>query len=167
MSTLFVDTINEKTSGNGIKIPGHVVQVQTYLDNSTSAFQTSSGSYVTSAGNLPSLSITPKYSDSKILIIAHVGMQHDAGGQIENTIFRIVSGQSNVDLSDGNTYGLCFKGTSEANGFWVQANISVSDTPGTTSQVTYTWYARSESSNNIYANHAGSSNAMTLMEIAQ
>ena len=27
MSTLFVDTINEKTSGNGIAIPGHVVQV--------------------------------------------------------------------------------------------------------------------------------------------
>ena len=27
MSTLFVDTINEKTSGNGIKIPGHQVQI--------------------------------------------------------------------------------------------------------------------------------------------
>ena len=27
MSTLFVDTINEKTSGNGIQIPGHVVQI--------------------------------------------------------------------------------------------------------------------------------------------
>ena len=27
MSTLFVDTINEKTSGNGVAIPGHVVQV--------------------------------------------------------------------------------------------------------------------------------------------
>ena len=27
MSTLFVDTINEKTSGNGIEIPGHVIQV--------------------------------------------------------------------------------------------------------------------------------------------
>ena len=28
MSTLFVDTINEKTSGNGIEIPGHVIQVK-------------------------------------------------------------------------------------------------------------------------------------------
>ena len=28
MSTLYVDTINEKTSGNGVQIPGHVVQVQ-------------------------------------------------------------------------------------------------------------------------------------------
>ena len=32
MSTLFVDTINEKTSGNGIQIPGHPIQiVQTTL----------------------------------------------------------------------------------------------------------------------------------------
>ena len=28
MSTLFVDTINEKTSGNGVDIPGHVLQVK-------------------------------------------------------------------------------------------------------------------------------------------
>lgn len=28
MSTLYVDTINEKTSGNGVYIPGHVVQVK-------------------------------------------------------------------------------------------------------------------------------------------
>ena len=167
MSTLFVDTINEKTSGNGVAIPGHVVQVQTYLDNSNSSFETTSTSYVTSAGNLPSLSITPQYSNSKILILAHLGMQHDSGSQIENTIFRIVSGQSNVDLSGGNSYGLCFKGTADPSGFWVQANISVADTPGTTSQVTYTWYSRSENGGNIYANHAGSSNAMTLMEIAQ
>ena len=27
MSTLYVDTITEKTSGNGVQIPGHVVQV--------------------------------------------------------------------------------------------------------------------------------------------
>ena len=26
MSTLYVDTINEKTSGNGVQIPGHVIQ---------------------------------------------------------------------------------------------------------------------------------------------
>ena len=28
MSILKVDTINEKTSGNGVAIPGHVIQVQ-------------------------------------------------------------------------------------------------------------------------------------------
>ena len=33
MSTLFVDTINEKTSGNGIEIPGHVIQVVREYEN--------------------------------------------------------------------------------------------------------------------------------------
>ena len=28
MSTLFVDTINEKTTNNGVEIPGHVLQIQ-------------------------------------------------------------------------------------------------------------------------------------------
>ena len=28
MSTLFVDTINEKTTNNGVYIPGHVINVQ-------------------------------------------------------------------------------------------------------------------------------------------
>ena len=28
MSTLFVDTINEKTTNNGVYIPGHVLQVK-------------------------------------------------------------------------------------------------------------------------------------------
>ena len=27
MSTLYVDTITEKTVGNGVQIPGHVIQV--------------------------------------------------------------------------------------------------------------------------------------------
>ena len=35
MSTLFVDTINEKTSGNGIIIPGHVIQIVREYENDT------------------------------------------------------------------------------------------------------------------------------------
>ena len=35
MSTLFVDTINEKTSGNGIIIPGHVVAIHNALKTDT------------------------------------------------------------------------------------------------------------------------------------
>ena len=30
MSVLYVDTTNEKTSGNGIEIPGHVIQVKSF-----------------------------------------------------------------------------------------------------------------------------------------
>ena len=41
MSILKVDTINEKTSGNGVAIPGHVIQVkQTVLADT---FSTTAG----------------------------------------------------------------------------------------------------------------------------
>ena len=44
MSTLFVDTINEKTSGNGVEIPGHVIQVVQGIK--TGYVNTTSSSYV-------------------------------------------------------------------------------------------------------------------------
>ena len=164
MSTLFVDTINEKTSGNGIKVPGHVVQVVTATLNPTSTFSTTSTSYVTD-GDLPSATITPKFTDSKILIHYTTGMQHDGSGQIENTIYRAISGGATTDLSGGNTYGLSFKGTT--NQSWTETSINWVDTPNTASAVTYTWYARSENGTSVNAMHHGSTWTATLMEIAQ
>jgi len=77
MSTLFVDTINEKTSGNGVQIPGHVVQ----LAHSTTAGSTSSANSSSFADTGVSVSITPKYATSKILIIVHqvMAISTDAG----------------------------------------------------------------------------------------
>ena len=67
MSTLFVDTINEKTSGNGIYIPGHVLQV--VQSTKTNALSSSS----TSSINIGlSLSITPVSTSSKVLLICSV-----------------------------------------------------------------------------------------------
>lgn len=63
MSILKVDTINEKTSGNGVAIPGHVVQYQQrYYDchnfsSTTASFIDFTGVYV---------DITPKFSNSLI-----------------------------------------------------------------------------------------------------
>ena len=67
MSTLFVDTINEKTSGNGVAIPGHVLQVKE-AEYSTQT-DISSTSYADSG---LSVSITPTSSSSKILVITNV-----------------------------------------------------------------------------------------------
>ena len=72
MSTLFVDTINEKTSGNGIYIPGHVVQFKkTAYITSTQNTVSTSWADITGA----SLSITPKSTSSIILIgwAGHLG----------------------------------------------------------------------------------------------
>lgn len=164
MSTLFVDTINEKTSGNGISIPGHVVQIVTATLNPTAHFSTTSQSYVTD-GDLPSATITPKFTNSKILIHYTTGMQHDGSGQIENTIYRAISGGATTDLSGGNTYGLAFKGTT--NQSWTETSINWVDTPNTASAVTYTWYSRSENGTSVTPMHVGSVWTALLMEIAQ
>jgi len=76
MSTLYVDTITEKTSGNGVQIPGHVIQ----LAHSTTAGNTSSANSSSFADTGVSVSITPKYATSKILIIVHqvMAIQTDA-----------------------------------------------------------------------------------------
>ena len=179
MSTLAVNTITAET-GNTVSLAsgktldasqgftppaGHVVQVVTNKSNTSSAFTTTSTSYVTS-DNLPKATITPKFSNSKILIRAMVGMQHDATGQVENTIYRITGGIS-TDLSGGNSYGLAFKGTGFSTGFWTECSISWDDSPNTTSAVEYKWYSRAESAASITPNHNGCSISMTLIEIAQ
>ena len=164
MSTLYVDTINEKTSGNGVQIPGHVVQVITYTDTSIGGFQTSSTTYVTSS-EMPAATITPKFSNSKILIQAMIGMQNDETGQIENTIYRTIGGVA-TDLSNSNTYGLAFKGVGTGT-FWTECSITWTDSPNTTNAVEYKWYSKAESPVSVTPLHVATAVSMTLMEIAQ
>lgn len=142
---------------------GRIIQVVHDQDNSTVGFSTSSTSYVTNA-ELPSLAITPKESASKIYVSAYIGMQHDATGQVENTIYRAISGGATTELSAANTYGLVFKGGSTSE--WGYAGVQFIDSPNTTSQVTYTWYSRSEGGETVVPRHFGSSIAITLFEIA-
>lgn len=143
---------------------GSVLQVVTATNANTGFFTTSSTSYVTDSTNAPSAIITPKATNSVILIRYTIGMQHDGSGQIENTIYRAISGGSTTDLSGGNNYGLSFKGTT--NQSWSETSINWVDTPNTTSAVTYTWYSRAESAVSISPTHAGSSWTATLTEIA-
>ena len=142
---------------------GSVIQVVHDFDITSAGFATTSGSYVTNSV-LPTLAITPSSSSSKIYVSAFIGMQNDGGSQIENTIYRIISGGSTTDLSGGNTYGLVFKGGS--NSEWGYSGVQFVDSPNTTSQVTYTWYGRSEVPGlSVALRHAGSTVGITLMEI--
>jgi len=66
MSTLKVDSLVEKTSGNGVHIAGHVVQVvSNKLEN---AHTTTSGSYT----GIVQVDITPKFANSKLYITGYV-----------------------------------------------------------------------------------------------
>ena len=62
MSILKVDTINEKTSGNGVQIAGHVVQVKQVTGSSFST-NNSASAYT----DLMTLNITPSSNSNKIM----------------------------------------------------------------------------------------------------
>ena len=148
-----------------LKRAGNILQIVHDFDPTvgSAGFSTSSTTYVTSSV-LPSLAITPSSTSSKIYVSAYIGMQHDESDQVENTIKRIISGGATTDLSGGNTYGLVFKGGNTPE--WGYAGVQFVDSPSTTSQVTYTWFSRSEGGTSVVPRHTGSTVAITLMEIA-
>lgn len=128
---------------------GAVLQV---VSNQISISQasTTSTSYVTTG---ISLAITPKFSTSKIYICISVNTfcTPNLG---RYTVYR---NSTNVDSSSG---GLSVSGNSYANNV-----ISVLDSPATTSSTTYTLYFKADSGS-IYAGITGTTNTITLMEIA-
>lgn len=149
----------------GLMPAGSIMQVVGEQETSAGVTSTST-SYVTFS-TAPSFAITPAATSSKILVHMRIGMQYDATGQIENTIYRAIAGGATTELSGGTTYGISFHGTSATSGIWKETVMTFLDTPNTTAAVTYTWYSRSESGALIYGTHAGAVNSTTLMEIAQ
>ena len=111
MSILKVDTINEKTSGNGVAIPGHVVQV---VHGSTNTEV--SGDTTTYTDTTLSASITPTATSSKILIRVNQHYRFDRYGfslrvlrdstaiQEPANKFSLYSADANDDLRGYYTY---------------------------------------------------------------
>lgn len=131
MSTLYVDTINEKTSGNGIYIPGHVVQYKkTAYITGQQATTSSSYSDITGA----SLSITPK-STSSIILIGWCGVLGGSG------VFRFVKDGTAIATSSSNYY--YYDGDSTNQSAWQSGSTrtgfheQIFSEPSTTSSVTY------------------------------
>ena len=168
MSILKVDTINEKTSGNGVVIPSHVVQ--TIVGNRiTGNFATTSASY----SDVVSLSITPKKSNSLI----KVSFYYQHGGNHSIRLYR----DSAIIMQPSNGWWI-YEGHSYANQVaWnngssrdVKALFYV-DSPSTTSATTYKWqiaaYPAANSSgvgiNELNASNSNAYSYMELQEIAQ
>ena len=161
MSTLFVDTINEKTSGNGISIPGHVVQFARL--SSWSQLNASSTSAWTDGA---SLSITPKYSDSLILVtFTFHGRLKGSGGAEARGGFRLLRDSTVIanTVESRETMHLNHNGTE----FEAIVTMTAVDAPATTSSVTYKNQGRLLNGSNIYQFASNYGGAFTAMEIAQ
>lgn len=163
MSILKVDTINEKTSGNGVAIPGHVIQVvsATYQTQATTT-----GTAFVDTGL--TASITPKLSSSKVFITVSqaFSLTQSSSGQY----------QGNLIIADGSN-NLLFGGTGydqfrikDMIAFHWQTNLQLLHAPSTTSSFTYKTRMKCTSGTGVavFAQYAGAApSSITLMEIAQ
>ena len=139
MSILKVDTINEKTSGNGVHIAGHVVQVvQGTLGSRPNS---ASSSYVDSG---LSTTITPKFNTSKILVRCNfLFSQSKSPAQHQDNMkaFTIYRGSTNIaPHNSAFIYHQNEVGSGHTSDFQEQTEnvaLEILDSPATTSATTY------------------------------
>ena len=162
MSTLSVDTIQGKTTAGTVAMPaGHVVQavVAEHSDINT-RLTTTSSAYVSTG---TSLTITPKFASSKILITYHGAVHNNTSGGYTQTI--IYRGSTQLNQTDA----ACGVGST-----WQMHGMHALDAPNTTSATTYTIYALSNSGGTAYVGWSSSFSTpsqnmqyFSLMEIKQ
>ena len=195
MSTLFVNNLNTAsgstitiptckqligTDTNSIKAPGMVVQLA-HRDPTAamvSQVQASSTSYTNTNY---SITITPKYANSVILVLGdfQLGMANGYNDYSYLTLKRVISGGATTDLghqtSSGANYGVAQRGGTNAYE-WDSQTFTFPDKPNTTSAVTYqVWVRNNASSNTVYIGWTTSSNGtfphngcfLNAIEIAQ
>jgi len=179
MSTLYVDTITEKTAGNGVQIAGHVVQVVSATK--TDKQVTSSSTPVDITGL--SVAITPSSTSSKILVQCDV----NCGGYNNTyTAFFVKRDGSDMLVSTAVSGSLQIKSTFThsfmdvaSQEYKVQGTShSYLDSPATTSQTTYKIQFASTAGGTTATINApyngnnagyiiGGTSTITVMEIAQ
>ena len=157
MSTLFVDTINEKTTGNGIIIPGHVIQVVA-ADGPGSAVSFTGDTFTDIS---LSATITPKSASSKILVKCNfVAATNNSGAGSYALGLKVLRGSTGIYETFRTPWGNSVTGIGQL------AQMDYLDSPATTSAITYKVQARSgAASGNVTAHMNDSSSQIILMEI--
>lgn len=184
MSQLFVDTITEKTSGNGVQIAGHVVQVVSATKTDT---QSISGTTFT---DVLTATITPKFANSKILIQCDLNITTVLSTSISSgqrySAAKLYRDSTQIALGDASSsrsqvwFAANSIGDTTNDGYrMAQSSGSYLDSPATTSAITYkvkcaSTYAanyttvinRTGPDDDANYSHRGAS-TLTIMEIAQ
>ena len=161
MSILKVDTINEKTSGNGVYIPGHVIQ--TVYGNVSSQVSTSSTGAIETG---LAVSITPQHTTSKILVTVAQNIQTSGSSYCQICLRRGTIASNTLLSIMVSPEGYTNSADEEVN----QIPFSWLDSPATTSATRYFVSMEKLSGTTIYAqtSTSGSSvSTMVLQEIAQ
>ena len=137
MSTLSVDTIQGQTTAANVKLPAGCV-LQCLQTIKTDTFDTSSTSAVDITGL--SVTITPKYATSKVLVMFNVHITGDDSG----TGLRLLRGSTELALGDASgsrarmtAIGYFSNDTSPAKYNGGLTSHVILDSPATTSATTY------------------------------
>ena len=179
MSTLAVNTLQAQTgttvslpSGQTLIAPGHVIQTVTNAFTDITTITTYGTTYtdITNAA----ITITPKHSNSKILIMPNIVFYINITGSYVYGGFRLLRGSSTAvaptNAIDGNgayDYGAGFPSSGSIQFGSRHCGHHV-DTPATTSATTYKFQAMNYASGRTFrVNNAGGSSAIIAMEIAQ
>ena len=155
------NTISAITALPAAITTGKVLQVVS--NDHTTRFVTSSTSYVAATGY--TVVITPSATSSKIFLLnsGGGGDSESAGRLIYGTYYRTISGGSATHIggdSEGISQVFCTNSRTQA-----PLNMSMLDSPNTTSEITYQIYVKSASGQVSYNNNEGSAK-FTAFEIA-
>ena len=179
MSTLYVDTITEKTSGNGVQIPGHVVQVKSVTMTDQQNFTGTAFTDITDGTNALSISITPKSSSSKFLLIMNINASANNGSSRFGFRFMRDSTPVGNGVTEGSRTPVAVQGTgTTSNNIDEELTSIFLDSPATASAITYKIQGHSEQSASTCIINRSSTNtdnssvyrtasSFTVMEIAQ
>ena len=159
-SKLLVDDVVEKTSGHGVQISGHVIQVVALQTSDADVALT--GNEVWQDTGLE-ISITPTSTSNKILVQFHP--QFFIGDAPIGVGFKIVRGSTNVSYA-ANYYEHYFRPSSSGTEqFRGRGMVQAYETAPSTSQITYTLYAQKNGADNIVKLNNGGVTYATAMEI--
>jgi hypothetical protein len=151
-STLTVDTIVGATAASKVHIPGGVVQVVSA--NYSTMVSSDSTTWVDTG---LSCAITPKFSNSKIMILV------DQNGRVESNWMGYKLLRNAVSIKTAQYYLYDSNSTNNSS-----ISFNFLDSPNTISQITYkTQFMRAQYSNNVKVNDNVAPATILLMEIAQ
>ena len=140
---------------------GSVLQVIQATDSTSRS--TSSSSWVTVSNTL-TVTITPNFSTSKILILSSMAVNQTASnGDVYFTIFR--NGSTNLGNSTSGFFAI-YTNAVYTNPFRVSGSVSYLDSPATTSATTYQLYMQTNGTGNAGLNNESQVSTITVMEIA-
>lgn len=178
MSTLRVNRMTDVGGTGPTYAPGHVIQVVGITKTDTFSASVASGSYVDITGL--SVSITPKSSSSKILILCNLNGTSDSAFTAAYAITR-----DGTRIGLGNAAGSRTRVSSQqyagAGRLSAQTSFHIYDSPATTSSITYQLqFAGGVNTGTTVTHHlnrvsddvdfnyiARSASSITIMEIAQ